>query len=243
MKVDVSIVMLTWNRASYLKIGLKKLFASLSPESKLSHEIIFMDNGSTDDTLEVISEYESLPYVRIIKNKENLGLNAYKKLFCMARGKYIIELDDDVLDFPVGFDVIMVDYLEHFRDYGYLSLNVIQDEKTNGAKPDMSNYCDDVRGARVVEEGPNGGWCAIFRRKYLFLLVPILWFYNIKMKMPEDALLVSFFARLKLRHGIIKEAKCLHACGPVYAKEFRRSSREVEKYEIGGLPQMGSLYK
>ncbi len=243
MKPVVSIVILTWNRANYLELCLRSLFESLSPESTLSHEVIIMDNGSTDATDSILRKYSSIESVRIIRNRTNLGLNVYKRLFSMARGKYIIEVDDDVIQFPLSFDAKMIDYLNTFHDYGYLSLNVIQDDMTNGAKPSKDLYTDDVRDEKIVEEGPAGGWCAIFRRIHCLLLLPIFTFFNISMKLPEDALLQSYFKRIHKRVGIIKESLCLHACGPAYARHFNRLQREVEKYNIGGLPEFAKRFE
>lgn len=243
MKPTVSIVILTWNRATYLDLCLTSLLSSLTPECRLSHEVIVMDNGSTDSTKEVLAKHERSKIVRVVRNVKNLGLNAYKRLFVMARGKYIIEVDDDVIQFPSQFDAAMVDYLEAYRDYGYLSLNVIQNEMTNGAKLPPENYTDDIRGKRVIEEGPAGGWCAIFRRIHCFFLIPLLYFYNIRMKMPEDALLQSYFMRIHKRFGIIKHVSCLHANGVQYAKKFGNMRRENEKYIIGDLPELAAKFE
>ena len=79
---DISIVLLTWNRAPYLRVCLKEMFASFAPN--VSREVILMDNCSTDATPEILNQYASLPNVRIVRNRRNLRLNAYKKLFLMA---------------------------------------------------------------------------------------------------------------------------------------------------------------
>ena len=148
-----------------------------------------------------------------------------------------------MLEFPKGFDAVMVSYLDAYKDYGYIGSNVIQNEKTDGARTADLKYTDDVRGQFVIEEGPVGGWCAAFRRKHYRLLHPILWFWDIKMKMPEDALLQSFCFRIHKRVGIIRDLKVLHACGPVYAKEFNQIDREIEKYKIGAREDLIAQYE
>ena len=238
----VSIVLLTWNRAPFLEICLREMFASLS--SDVSKEIILMDNCSDDETPRILERYATLPDVRIVRNKVNMRLNAYKKLFPMARGEFVIEVDDDILRFPVGFDKTLVEYMKGYSDYGYIALNVEQNEKTNGAKPAIECYHDDVRGDMVVEEGPTGGWCTIFRRWHYQMLRPVLAFRRFSMAKTEDGALVfllrTFFRK---RAGLIKNSVCLHAVGPAYAKEFGLAKREQEKYIMGGIPDLARTFE
>ena len=238
---DVSILLLTWNRAPMLKICLEKLFAALSP--KLRHEVILMDNASTDDTKSVLNQYVNREGVRLIFNEQNLRLNAYKKLFALARGRIMIEVDDDVIEFPDNFDKLFVDYFKTFSDYGYLALDVIQNEKTNGAKGDAV-YKNDIRGDMEVLEGPVGGWCAAFRRRHYRLFKFIYDRLQYSMARSEDGTLSGFLnVVLRKRQGLIGTAKCLHACGVNYAQMFGLTVREREKYLAGGLPNIAEQYK
>jgi len=242
---DVSICLLTWNRADCLEICLRNMFEALSPLEKggLSREIIIMDNCSTDGTDAVLRKYERLEGVRIIRNKKNLRLNAYKWLFFYARGKTIIEFDDDVLEFPKFFDRTLVDYLETYKDYGLLACNVVQNEKTDGARPRDVVYEEDRRGDKIVERGPTGGWCSAFRRRDYLWIKLLIFLYNISMKTPEDAYLNSMCCRLGKKAGIVKEAVCFHACGPVYARENNNLAREIEKYREGGRSNIAEVYE
>jgi len=246
MRPDVSICLLTWNRSDFLEICLQKLFEALTPtkDGGLSREIVIMDNGSTDGTADVLRKYEAYPDVRIVRNKTNLRFNAYKKLFFMARGNVLIDLDDDILGFPKDFDKTLVEYLGVYKDYGFLACNVIQDEKTNGAKPVNYPYKEDVRGDKVVEEGPTGGWCSAFRRKDYRWIKWLIFFFKITISNGEDAFLAAMCRRLHKRMGIIKNAVCFHACGPYYAKKFNHLDREIEKYTVdGGIPEIAAQYE
>ena len=238
---DISIVLLTWNRAPYLEICLKEMFSAFAPD--LNREVILMDNCSTDATPEVLNHYSTLPNVRVIRNRKNIRLNAYKKLFSLARGRFVIEVDDDVLRFPQGFDKIFLDYFGSYPDYGYLALNVVQNEKTNGAKPDSSHYKDDIRGDKIVEEGPVGGWCSAFRSFHYRLVSPLLAILSFSMARPEDGVLSGIMHKIfRKRTGIIKNAVCLHAVGPEYAREFGLLKREKDKYLAGRMPEMAAKY-
>ena len=83
-----------------LKVCLESFFAKLSNE--LPIELIVMDNASTDDTKVVLEEYSQKANVRIVLNQKNLRLNAYKPLFGMARGEYIVDVDADIGRIDVG---------------------------------------------------------------------------------------------------------------------------------------------
>ena len=235
MRPDVSICILTWNRADFLEICLREMFASLTPTESggLTREILIMDNGSTDKTAEVLSRYENRPDVRIIRQKRNLGFGAYKRLFFHARGRVVIDLDDDILKFPKDFDRTLVDYLSVYTDYGFLACNVVQNEKTDGNRPRDAEYTKDIRGEMVVEEGPTGGWCSAFRRRDYLWIKFLIFFFRMDAKTPEDAYIASLCWRLRKRIGIITNTVVFHACGPVYAREYNHLDREIEKYRRG----------
>ena len=76
----ISIVMATYNGEKYLREQLDSIVKYLTP----SDELIISDDGSTDKTLEIISEYSSKftfiklingPRMGVVKNFENALLN------------------------------------------------------------------------------------------------------------------------------------------------------------------------
>lgn len=233
---------MTWNRPKFLEMCVKDLYKKMFYRDDC--EIIIMDDGSTDETSRLLGTFEKKKNFKIIRNKKHRSLQAYKKLFGKAKGDYIIEVDDDVLEFPIHFDKIMVEYMHEFPDYGYLALDVIQNEFTNGAKPGVSYYTEDIRNNKIVQKGLTGGWCTCFRRKdYL----KIKWRFNFtsfNFKFSEDAALSNLFnKRLKLKSGIIKDHFCFHASGPYYAKQYGNLEREIEKYRSNDLGDFVDLYK
>lgn len=238
----VSICILTWNRPKFLEMCIDDLLKKISDSRQC--EILVLDNGSTDETGKILDKYRDNSFIRISRNEKHIGLNAYKKLFSEAKGNYIIEVDDDVLEFPLHFDKTMIQYMDEYTDYGFLALNVMQNENTNGAKPEQSFYVDDVRGDKTVEQGPAGGWCTCFRQKDYRKIKWIFNFKRLSFMNGEDAALVSLFRKmLKLKPGIIKDQICFHATGAYYAKMYGHIDREIEKYASNNLDTFVEHYK
>lgn len=97
MKIDVSFVVPVYNSENYLD-DLFRSFERLT----FRHEVIFVDDCSEDNSIEILSSYVANPShkARLIRNEENLGLSASrnKGLFA-AKGTYVQFLDsDDYLD-------------------------------------------------------------------------------------------------------------------------------------------------
>lgn len=76
----ISVIVINWNRRELLRACLK----SLSHQQGIQFEIIVVDNGSTDGSLELLAEVASetngSPRIRWIANKENRG-------FCAANNQ------------------------------------------------------------------------------------------------------------------------------------------------------------
>lgn len=88
----VSIVIVNFNGKRYLK----SCFDSLYQGTYKNIEIIFVDNGSTDGSVEFVKE--NYKNIRIVKNKKNLGLStASNKGAKVARGKYLFFYNNDTI--------------------------------------------------------------------------------------------------------------------------------------------------
>lgn len=86
----VSIVIANYNGAHFLKDCL----GSLEKQSYRDIEIIVVDNGSQDNSVELLEK--EYPHVKLIKNRENLGfVTANNQGFNAARGEYLLFLNND----------------------------------------------------------------------------------------------------------------------------------------------------
>jgi len=239
----ISFVMLTWNRKKFVEQMFLAFYKNLSND--FNYEFLIIDNGSNDGTKELIDKLsEADTNIKVWNNDKNKGLNEYKKLFSKTKGEYVIIIDDDVIEFPKSFDRSLIEYINEFRDFGFICLDVIQNEFTEGAKPDSQFYTDIERGGKIISEGPAGGWCAVFRRKD-YKKIEILFYLtgSLSMKKSEDGILCALFKRvLRLKRGVIQGVKCLHACGPYYSKLFGYLDRDIEKYRMSKLNNAADTY-
>jgi len=96
----LSIVIPTFNRASYLKLTLENLRRELLTVAPGTVEVVVSDNASRDNTPAIVDAAitEGLP-IRSIRNADNIGSDAnIAQVFNMAKGPYVLILgDDDVL--------------------------------------------------------------------------------------------------------------------------------------------------
>lgn len=89
----------TLDRAASLRRTLAS-FADCAVPGGLQWEIITADNGSTDDTRDVIKEFETiLPVCRIAEPEHGLS-NARNAVVRAARGEYVLWTDDDCVVGP-----------------------------------------------------------------------------------------------------------------------------------------------
>ncbi|MCP4649209.1 MAG: glycosyltransferase family 2 protein [PVC group bacterium] len=90
--MEISVVIVTWNAQKFIRECLDSVFN----QSVQDMEVIVVDNGSTDDTLNILNEFQSK--ILLIKNSENKG-------FCFANnqalrrviGRYVLTLNSDIV--------------------------------------------------------------------------------------------------------------------------------------------------
>jgi len=89
----VSVIIITYNGRMYIK----KAIESVLRQTYKNIEVIIVNDGSTDETLEIISGFRKTDSrITILTNKINLGCaKTLNKGAIMAHGKYIARLDDD----------------------------------------------------------------------------------------------------------------------------------------------------
>ena len=91
---DVSIIVPCYNVEPYVKECIESI---VNQKTKYKYEVIIINDGSTDKTLDIINEYKNISNLVII-NKPNSGLGQSRNVGVeRAKGKYIIFVDSDDL--------------------------------------------------------------------------------------------------------------------------------------------------
>jgi len=89
----LSVVIITWNSERYVETCLRSVWMSLE---NIEHEIILVDNGSTDGTRSVLEKYAQQDHVSYFPQTENLGVAKARNIGMQAScGEYIWLLDID----------------------------------------------------------------------------------------------------------------------------------------------------
>ncbi len=214
----VSICIVTYNRVGMLKKCVEAIIPSLKG---VNYELIIWDNASTDGTGEYLKGLENNERVRVILNEKNIGTNAKGKAIELAKGEFIIGVDDDVIEFPANWVQDMVMAYKRIPAMGYLATNVVQDEKTDGAKQPDEDYVprqfDD--GKITLEVGPAGGWCFMVSR-YVYEKVGKLAQKDDAMFFMEDEDYANRVSDEGFKFGILKEVKVYHATGRAHNKDY-----------------------
>ncbi len=86
--MTISVLLPSYNHGRFIGRALRALAAQTVPP----HEIIVIDDGSTDDTVTVVEQFAgTLPQLRVIRNIENLGVNrSVNRGMAEARGDYVV---------------------------------------------------------------------------------------------------------------------------------------------------------
>lgn len=108
----VSVVIATYNRASILG----KAIESVLCQTYDSYEIIIVDDGSTDDTLSVVSKYES-SRIKYVYQENNGRSSARNRALSLIQGEYVAFLDSDDMYFPQKLE-LQVELLENNPAFG-----------------------------------------------------------------------------------------------------------------------------
>lgn len=110
----VSVILPAYNAAAYLS----KAIDSILEQSFANFELIIVNDGSTDNILEVLAQYDD-PRIKVI-HQENLGLpKALNKALSVAQSPYIARQDADDISLPTRLEK-QVQFLDQNPEYGLI---------------------------------------------------------------------------------------------------------------------------
>lgn len=96
MKKRFSVIICAYNIEAYVS----KAIESVLNQTFKDYELILVNDGSKDNTLNILKEYESKngDRIKVIDNVINLGLSKSRNIaISQANGEYIVHLDGDDL--------------------------------------------------------------------------------------------------------------------------------------------------
>jgi GT2 family glycosyltransferase len=120
-QIDLSIIIVSFNTKDLLKNSLTSLFASNLGKYKI--EIIVYDNGSKDNSVEMVKK--EFPNVKVMAGDKNIGFAAANnKGIILSHGKYILLLNSDT---EVVYDTLrtMLDFMNQNPKVGVSTCKLI----------------------------------------------------------------------------------------------------------------------
>ena len=109
MQPKISVVMSVYNGILYLREAVE----SILNQTFTDFEFIIIEDGSTDSTWKILTEYADKDQrVRLVKNEENIGLTkSLNKGLALAQGGYVARQDADDMSLPERFEkqVVLLD--------------------------------------------------------------------------------------------------------------------------------------
>lgn len=139
MEVKVSIIIPVYNVSSFLD----KCISSCINQSFKEIEIIIVNDGSTDDSIQIIRKYATADERIVVVDKENQGsMLARKSGLDIARGEYVFYLDGDDYIEKNTVEVLYQKVIDEKSDYVVGKFY----EVSGGVKKDCSNNDMDFNG-------------------------------------------------------------------------------------------------
>ena len=111
MAKSISFIITNFNTKKYTKF----VYDSIRKNLGYVHEIVMLDDGSSDGTWELLNELKSQDHNMIIhRNEENIGIAySYNKMVELASNEIVCMLHSDMY-VPPKFDEIMLKYMEEY---------------------------------------------------------------------------------------------------------------------------------
>lgn len=116
----VTVALPVYNGSATLALAIRSILL----QTLQNWELILVDDGSTDSSLEVVREFND-PRIRIVAYEINRNLpTSLNEAVRLARGKYLARMDQDDISFPDRLK-IQVDYLERHPDVDLVGAGIL----------------------------------------------------------------------------------------------------------------------
>ena len=169
--MDLSIIVPVYNVEKYVRPCLESILRQGLDKSR--YEIIIVNDGSTDHSMEAIADLvEGHPHISVI-NQENLSLSvARNNGIARAKGEYILMPDSDDLLIEGSLPILLDKALETKADLVVADFLQMNDEEIAAAKdiPQTEAVFKEKTGEQLFLEDLNPHqcyvWRTLFRREF-----------------------------------------------------------------------------
>lgn len=130
--IELSIIIISYNTKLITEGCIKSIYRSLN-SSKLSYEIIVVDNASSDGSQEMLKAYKQ-NYVNfaLAVNHENIGFaKANNQAARVAKGKYILFLNSDIIVLEQAILKLYKFYQQNENVINFLGGKLLNKNNTN----------------------------------------------------------------------------------------------------------------
>lgn len=221
----IAVVVLTHNRAELLRKCVENV---LLRTSQATREIVIWDNGSTDETQAYLATVRD-PRVRVVRSETNVGHNGYARAFRDTTSAYMVELDDDVVSAPPGWDATLLDAFRKLPEVGFLAADIANDPHDEASHwrhhIHVHEYTSVVHNGVNLLVGPTGGGCAMTSREaneraggFIERDDEVFWL--------EDGVYIDALKRAGYGAAVLADLVVHHTGGSYYTT----SSREKEEF-------------
>jgi GT2 family glycosyltransferase len=145
----VTLVFLVYNRREELRTSLREMLTE-SDYDPARVDAIVVDNASTDGSADMVRG--EFPHVQLIQRERNVGISGWNDGFAVARGDYVLALDDDCYLPRDGLRHAVAAAQRHEADL--VSFSVISSEQPS------HSFSDEWRGGLLAFWG-----CAVLMRR------------------------------------------------------------------------------
>ncbi len=217
-KLKVSVVIPNLNGAGWLKNSIQSIYA----QTMQDFELIVIDNGSSDESLEIARSYKEKSNYTLIENKTNTGFSAaVNKGIKISKGEYILLFNNDAFAQPDFIEQLLLTAQKSDKIFAVQSLMIRHFER---------DICDDAGDYVMLfgfacKRGDGMYWHRYLKQKRIFSACGGASLYNKKI-LDEiglfDELFFAYFEDVDIswranslgyKNMYCPSAKCYHICG------------------------------
>ncbi len=162
----VSVIIPTFNYGRYLSRAIESVLA----QTYTNIEIIVVDDGSTDDTKEIVHKYND-PMISYIRHEHNYGLSiARNSGIKIAKGDYLAFLDSDDFWLPEKLHLQMEIFRDSPASLGlvYTAADVFDECTGKISKMPAPSYRGQVLSSLLFENRLGGGSSSVLIKRVCF---------------------------------------------------------------------------